>query len=118
MKRDAEERRALLQVLYEAGSAMRAKSVRSVMSQLGASVFWSTFMGHVEYMTEEDVIRCYPADGSKRKLTDIEQAEYVAKCKRLSYDAPECETVMLVIRQKGRHFMEGNADDVKGIARE
>jgi hypothetical protein len=109
-----EIRRCLLQVLYEAGSALRAKSVRSIMSDLGTSVFWSEFLDHVEYLAGEELVRVFPA-GARQELSDVEQAQFIADCKRLRFDAPECETVMLRIRQKGRHFIEGNDHGVKGL---
>jgi trimethylamine:corrinoid methyltransferase-like protein len=118
MKTEQEEiRRAILNVLYESGSALRAKRVRVIMSELGCSVFWSEFVKHVEYLVGEELIRVFPA-GSQVELSAVEQAKYLEQCKRLRFDAPECDTVMVRIRQRGRQFIEGNANDVKGVARD
>jgi hypothetical protein len=117
-KAEGEEiRRSILTVLYESGSALRAKRVRAIMSELGCSVFWSEFLRHVEYLAGEELVRVFPA-GSQRELSEVEQATFLGQCRRMPFDAPECETVMLRIRQRGRQFIEGNADDVKGVAKE
>lgn len=112
-----EMRRVLLSVLYESGNALRAKRVRAIMSDLGHSVFWSEFVGHLEYLAGEELIRIFPA-GSTRELSEVEQARFVADCKRLNFDSPECETVLIRIRQKGRHFIEGSDEGVRGVARD
>ncbi|HXU07664.1 MAG TPA: hypothetical protein VN743_01615 [Blastocatellia bacterium] len=113
-----EERRHILKWLYEAGKALRAKSVRHALSDLGVcSMLWRVFAEHLDYMAREEVIRVFPA-GTRNELSEVEQAKFIEQVKSMRYDDAESETVMVRIRQKGIHFIEGNEDGVKGIARE
>ena len=113
-----EERRCLLQILYESGTSLRAKRARSIMSELGYAVFWSVFMRHVDYLASEELIYCFPAGASSGEPSATEQAKFIGQSLTLSFDAPECDTVMLRIRQRGRHFLEGNDSTVKGVAKD
>lgn len=111
-----ETRRCLLIVLNEAGSALRAKRVRSIMNELNAPTTWDDFLRQVEYLTGEDLIRVFPA-GENQELSDVQQAKYLALCKRTQFDSFEAEEIMLAIRKRGRHFIEGNDDTVVGVAK-
>ena len=110
-----EDRRALLVVLCEAEDALRARTVRSIMEMYGAPTTWETFMSHVGYLAGEELLRVFPS-GTRTELSPVDQAQYIALCKRASYDSAEANQMLLRIRQRGRHFMEGNAPDVKGVA--
>ena len=111
-----EIRRGLLVVLFEAGSALRAKTVRSIMDSLNYSTAWEDFLEHVEYLAGEELIRVFP-NGTEVELNEVQQAKYIAQCKRTNYDSPESEKIMLRIRQRGRRFMEGNDLSVVGVAK-
>ena len=111
-----ETRRCLLVALYECGSALRAKTVRSIMDAMNHPTAWDDFINQVEYLAGEELVRCFPAE-AESELTDIEQAKYLAVCKRTNYDSPDAEKIMLRIRQRGRRFIEGNDDSVVGVAR-
>ncbi|HEX8091457.1 MAG TPA: hypothetical protein VF762_21565 [Blastocatellia bacterium] len=110
-----ETRRCLLVVLYEAGSALRAKTVRSIMDSLNSSTSWDDFLAQAEYLAGEELVRVFPAD-AESELTDVQQAKYIGTCKRMSFDSPEAGKIMMRIRQRGRRFMEGNDDSVVGVA--
>lgn len=97
-----------LQVLYDAGHALRAKTVRSVLDNLNCSLTWDDFMRHVEWLVSEQAIHAFPSD-LRDDMTNVERAKYVSKMKRASFDSPECAQMMLRIRSLGRHHIEGNA---------
>ena len=106
----------MLVVLNEAGSALRAKRVRAIMDSLNSSTSWEDFFSQVEYLAGEELLRIFPAD-AEAALNDVQQARYLATCKRMSFDSFEAEKIMLRIRQRGRRFMEGNDDSVVGVAK-
>jgi hypothetical protein len=111
-----ETRRCLLVVLYESGSALRAKTVRSIMDSLNSSTSWDDFIHQLEYLAGEELLRAFPAD-TDHELNDVEQARYLATCKRMNFDSPESGKIMIRIRQRGRRFIEGNDGSVVGVAK-
>jgi hypothetical protein len=104
-----------LQVLYEVGNALSAKSVRRMLDNLGCPLTWENFMRHVEWLVSEGGIRAFPAT-IERTLNDVEQAKYVKMMKTASFDAPETSLMMLRIRSLGKHHIEGNAV-IMGVAK-
>ena len=111
-----EMRRCLLVVLMESGSALRAKTVRSVMDNMNHSTSWGDFLSQCDYLAGEELIRVFPGEADQ-ELTDVEQAKFLAVCKRTTFDSPDADKIMIRIRQRGRQFMEGNDDSVKGVAK-
>lgn len=111
-----EIRRCLLVVLYEAGSALRGKTVRSIMDSLNSSTSWDDFLKQGEYLAGEELIRVFPADADS-ELSDVQQARYISTCKRMNFDSTEAGQIMMRIRQRGRRFMEGNDSSVVGVAK-
>lgn len=111
-----ELRRTLLVVLYEAGTAIRAKLVRQIMDDLNSPTTWDDFIAQLEYLAGEGLVRVFPT-GADQELTAVDQAKYLALCRRIQWDSSECSRVMVRIRQRGKHFLEGNDDGVVGVAR-
>ena len=111
-----ELRRTLLVVLYEAGTAIRAKLARQIMDDLNSPTTWDDFVAQLEYLAGEELLRVFPT-GVDQELTAVDQAKYLALCRRIQWDSVDANRVMVRIRQRGKHFLEGNADDVVGVAR-
>jgi hypothetical protein len=111
-----EVRRSILEVLYESGSALRAKMVRRIADAMNASTSWDDFLGQIEYLAAEELVRVFPA-GTTDELSAVDQARYLEMCKRAVPDSDEAHQMMLRIRQRGRWFIEGNDNQVVGVAR-
>lgn len=103
-----------LQVLYETGSALRAKTLRNVLDTLNCSLTWDTFMSHVEWLVSERAIHAFPPD-LEDDMNNVEQAKFIAKIKRASFDSPEASQMLVRIRSLGRHHIERN-EVIKGVA--
>ena len=115
-QRQTEElRRTLLVILHEAGVAIRAKTARQIMDDFNQSTTWDDFLAQLEYLAGEELVRVFPSNADN-ELSVVEQARYLAFCRRIQWDAPEADKVLVRIRQKGKHFLEGNARDVVGVA--
>lgn len=108
-------RRCLLQILQESGAAVHATSVRNVLDALDHPTTWERFVATLEYLAGEELIRVFPA-GTETELSDVAQAKYLMIIRQASYDSKEAQQVRLRIRQRGRRFLEGNEDGVKGVA--
>jgi len=106
----------LIQILYESEAPLRAKTVRSLLDSFNYPFTWEDFMKQVSWLVSEQLIRCFPDDLSEER-NEVEARKYVNLCLRTSFDSKESGKILLKIRSKGRHFLEGNEDGVKGVAR-
>lgn len=105
----------MIQVLYESEAPLRAKTVRSLLDNLNYPLSWEDFMKQVSWLVSEELIRCFPDDLNEER-NEIETRKYVAYCLRTSFDSKDTGRILLKIRSKGRHFIEGNEDGVKGVS--
>jgi hypothetical protein len=106
----------LIQVLYESESPLKAKTVHRVLDQFNYSFTWDDFLRQVSWMVSEELIRCFPDDLAEER-NEVDARKYVGLCLRTSFDSREASKILLKIRSKARHFLEGNEDGVKGVAR-
>jgi len=105
----------ILQILYDAGNALRAKTVRKILDDLSCPMTWDTFMRHVEFLVSELGIRAFPASLAN-DMNNVEQAKYIRMMKGASFDSSEVSTMMLRIRSLGRSHIEDNAT-ILGVAK-
>jgi hypothetical protein len=108
-------RRAMLEVLSDAGSTLHAQTVRSVMDGLNHSTTWESFLNCIAYLVGEGLICVFPVDGNA-EMTIFEQERYINLLRQASYDSQEARLMMLRLRQPGRRFLEGHEPTVKGVA--
>jgi hypothetical protein len=109
-------RRAMLEILQDAGAPLSALMVRTVMDQLNHPTTWEGFLGCIEYLACEGLLGVYPVTHPTGELMIFEQEKYLRVLRQTSYDSLEARQVMLRIRQLGRRFLEGNEPSVKGVA--
>jgi len=108
-------RGVFLQALYDAGKAVRAKTVRAVLAQMYGLVEWADFILQAEYLVGEQLIRVFPVE--QDASDEIEPAQYLAMCKRMTAASPDAMKIGMQIEQRGRRFVEGNEPEVKGVER-
>jgi hypothetical protein len=111
-----EVRLKVIECLYESERPLRAKTVRSVLDGLNYPLTWEDFMRQVSWLVSEELIRCFPDDLTAER-NEVEMRRYVNLCLQTAFDARESGKILLKIRSKGRHFIEGNEDGVKGVAK-
>lgn len=113
-----EQRRAILQFLYDAGGKFRAKRVRRALANVGiCNMLWSEYVDNLDHLVRKELIRIFPADVNGELSVD-KQGDYMDLVRRMKWDDAEVDLVVVRIRERGRDFMEGNAPDVKGVATE
>ena len=114
--RQEQMRRAMLDVLNDAGAPLNALTVRTVMDGLNHSTTWQTFLNCIGYLAGEGLLCVFPITCSTGELTIFDQEKYLDLMHQANYDSPEARQMMLRLRQDGRRFLEGNQAGVKGVA--
>jgi hypothetical protein len=111
-----EVRLKMIQCLYESERPLRAKTVRSLLNDFNLPLTWEDFMRQVSWLVSEQLIHCFPDDLAEQR-NEVESRRYVSSCLQMGFDSKDAGRILLKIRSKGRHYIEGNEDGVKGVAK-
>lgn len=109
-------RRAMIEVLCDAGTPLHAQTVRTVMDGLNHPTTWQSFLSCIEYLAGEGLLCVFPVSSTNGEMSIYDQEKYLSLMRQASYDSQEAREMMLRIRQQGRRFLEGNEPLVKGVA--
>lgn len=110
-----EKRLCLLRILYESAKAVRGKTCRSLMDDLGYPTGWDEFMKIVEYLRSERLIHVFPPHIAD-DMTNVAESKYVQMLMSAGFDSAEAAVFMMKIAPRGKHCLEGH-EVVLGVAR-